>query len=496
MRLAVAGLMHETNVFSSLPTTDEDFTWSNGTEMLTRFADTKTEVGGILNAAKALGVEVEPMAYADAIPGGVVDHSVCEHFVGGLVEALKRAQPDAVVLVLHGAMVTDEALDPEGEILRATREVLGRGKPIIATLDFHANISRAMVDHATALLGYDTNPHVDMYEKGWQAVELASLLVKGSIKVHSNLIRVPMLTMMINQATTAGPMKEIAARATLLKRTENVLAANVYPGFWPSDTPATGLNVLVVRSSRDESKGRLDGELAEAAWNERARLAEANLLDPEEAMGLAAVNGGTGPSILCDIGDITGAGAPGDSAFLLRKLLAAGSENSVFASVVDPVAAERLRTLRVGSAVCLRLGGSLSPDSASVEVKGCLKAKPPGTYVRGGARASGVIEDRGPTALIQCGGVEIIVTAKRVMPDTVEYFSSLGIDPTEKSILAMKASVHFRAAFEPIAAKILLVDTPGPSNPTARFQGRAFQRVVRPCYPIDADVSFAPFAAP
>ena len=46
-------------------------------------------------------------------------------------------------------MVSEEHEDGEGEILRRVRAAVGPRVPIVASLDLHANVTRAMVNTST-----------------------------------------------------------------------------------------------------------------------------------------------------------------------------------------------------------------------------------------------------------------------------------------------------------------------------------------------------------
>ena len=178
MRVAVGGLMHETNTFARAATTLADFEayqFAVG-DQLGGFRGTKTELGAFLDGCEELGWEVVPSLYAVALPGGLVDHDVFEGLVGRMADALSgQAKPDGVLLALHGAMVTTRSSDADGDLLAAVATRLGRDVPLVTTLDFHANATDVMAGHADALIGYDTYPHVDMYQRGGEAVTVLAM---------------------------------------------------------------------------------------------------------------------------------------------------------------------------------------------------------------------------------------------------------------------------------------------------------------------------------
>jgi microcystin degradation protein MlrC len=90
----------------------------------------------------------------------------------------------------------------------------------------------------------------------------------------------------------------------------------------------------------------------------------------------------------------------------------------------------------------------------------------------------------GPTAVLEVGGVKTILISHRRQTLDPEMIRAVGIEPTAEKVLVVKSTVHYRAAFEPIAHAILEVDAPGLSSSNlARF---AFTRVRRPIFPLDS----------
>lgn len=168
-RVLIAQFMHETNTFSKLPTTLDDYRrrWLiEGEAMVSRFTGTKNEVGGYIDSAKKYGWEAVWGAAANATPSGTLTKECWETIRDMIVGAAKRAgKLDGVCLSLHGAAVTATEDDAEGALLEALRAVVGPDVPIVATLDLHANATARMAKNANALVSYRTYPHIDGYER-------------------------------------------------------------------------------------------------------------------------------------------------------------------------------------------------------------------------------------------------------------------------------------------------------------------------------------------
>jgi microcystin degradation protein MlrC len=65
---------------------------------------------------------------------------------------------------------------------------------------------------------------------------------------------------------------------------------------------------------------------------------------------------------------------------------------------------------------------------------------------------------------------------------------AVGIEPRRRRVIAVKSSVHFRAAFEPLAAAVLEVETPGLSG--SDLAALPYRRVRRPIVPLDRRVRY------
>jgi microcystin degradation protein MlrC len=94
------------------------------------------------------------------MPAGTVRQEAYQYLLNRLLAFLEDALPvDGVVLSLHGAMVAENQLDCEGEILASMRSMVGADCPVVSTLDMHANVSPQMVANADVLAAF-TNPHL------------------------------------------------------------------------------------------------------------------------------------------------------------------------------------------------------------------------------------------------------------------------------------------------------------------------------------------------
>lgn len=486
MRCFVAMFSHETNTFSTLPTGRAEFEardWRHGAELLDAYRGTGTCLGGMIEVAEARGIALVPSVAAAASPAGRVTRAVYEEVTGRLLADLRAAGAvDAVLLALHGAMVPEHLDDGEGPLLGAVREIVGPGTPVGVTLDLHANLSEAMVRHATLLHGFRTYPHVDMAERGREAAERALDVLAGRVRPAVACRRPPLLPPISGQRTAEDPMRRLCEAAAAMERDGRAVTVSVFAGFPLADVPDAGLSVYVATHDDPPLAGRLADELVALAWERRREFLRAALPVPEAVARALALPGR--PVVLADIADNVGGGATGDGTAILRELLRVGARDATVACLWDPEAVAACVRAGVGATVSLRVGARVDDRHGEpVEVTGRVRLLGDGRFVHRGPMFRGTEGRLGTTAVLESGGVRIILTSLRWQTFDPEMIRAAGIDPTAEKILVVKSSVHYRAAFEPIAHAIIEVDAPGLSSSNLdRFE---FRRLRRPIFPLD-----------
>src|SRR5262249_60186530 len=96
-----------------------------------------------------------------------------DHLTSALLERLlANGRPDGVLLALHGAMVTEQDADPDGDLVRRVVAAVGPGVPIVVTVDFHANLRDPTTDGVEAVIPYATHPPMGRFGAGHEAGEL------------------------------------------------------------------------------------------------------------------------------------------------------------------------------------------------------------------------------------------------------------------------------------------------------------------------------------
>ncbi len=248
MRIAIGGIMHESNTFAPLPADRRRFaegSWTRGDVLLDTWRDAHHELGGFIAGAEPFGFEPVPTVMAWATPAGPVEDEVLDEVVAAIGDATSGSA-DGLLLALHGAMVTARHADADGEVLRRLRARLGPGLPIVATLDYHANVSTAMAEHADALIGYQTYPHIDQREKGLAAAELMVRRSPSRGPPGHGTGEAPLLVPLLGQETDREPMRSVMSAARAAERRPGMLAASVMAGFPYADVAEMGPSVIAV----------------------------------------------------------------------------------------------------------------------------------------------------------------------------------------------------------------------------------------------------------
>ncbi|MSV29844.1 MAG: M81 family peptidase [Bryobacterales bacterium] len=475
-RIGIAGLLHESNTYLPVPTVYEHFaatSLTRGSAMIERWRGARHEIGGFLEGA---GANAVPLFATYAVPSGALTADCFERLAAELMRELEAALPlDGLVIALHGATVADNFQDADGEILRRLRTRLGAGFPIVATFDLHANISRRMAAESTVLIGYRTNPHLDQWERGVEAASLAVRIIRGEAKPGQALETPPMLIPIACQHTPEAPARGLYDDLEEVLRWPGILTASVAMGFNYADVEEMGASFLAVADHDSGLARRAARWMARRAWDRRHEFAAA-LPSPEQAVADAAVSALT-PVVLMDVGDNVGGGSPGDSRVLFDEVLRQGVRNALVI-LYDPTAV----------AACVAAG--VRSEVAIEGICGRVRTISDGFYTETEVRHGGWSEyDQGVTAVVETPDDHtVIFTSRRMAPMSLQQILSLGIRPERKRILIAKGVVAPRAAYEPVARSIVLVDTPGvTSGNPASFDYRHRRR---PLYPLEPDAEY------
>lgn len=481
MKVFVSALGHETNSFSPIPTNRASFAQT----ILLRPGDERMErpmylMGNdtIIAAAKAAGHEVALSTMAFAQPSAPTVRADYEGLRDEILDDLGREGPvDMVFLVLHGAMMAEGYDDCEGDLIARARKIIGPDVPIGVLLDLHCNVTDLMLENAAIVMACREYPHVDFDERAGELFEQINAAALGKTKPVTYQFRIPMLSMF---HTPREPMRGFVDRARDCERHNNVLQVTLAHGFPWSDFEGAGASVLVTTDGDPEKAEKLASELGHEFFALRDKGTEPYMTIDETLDAALAAPEGT--IVVSDGSDNAGGGAASDSTFLIRACLERGMKDVAVALLWDPVAVDMAFAAGEGASLDMRIGGKAGPLSGApldLNVK-VLK------LTEGKRHQLFTPEQRAPlgrTALVETGGIEIVLNDLRQQPMHPTAFIEAGCDPWTKRLVIVKSSQHFYAGFAPKAAKVLYCNAPGSMNKDAR--GRPYKNITRPIWPLD-----------
>ena len=497
-----AEFAHETNTFSRVLTDYDKFMARSrclpGDQAVAARGHANTELAGFLDAARAHGWRLIHVLSASANPGGPVTQDAFERLAGPIVEAAQRHRHEVhgIALGLHGAMVTTQFEDGEGELLRRLRAVVGPDLPIAITLDLHANVTKAMCALADIIVSYQTYPHTDMRRTGLQAGRILQRAMAGEIRPVTLRASLPMLGETTGGRTDKGPMLQWLARSHAYENQEpEVFAISLNAGFSHADIAEVGPSVLVTCQGELARHQAFADGIADAMWDARFEELTDYLTVEQAATRAVAWPTGCAPLVVADYSDNPGGGAYGDSTTLLAAMLKAGVSDACFGPMVDPAVAQQLQAVAVGDMVEIELGGKTDArfGGGPLALRGCVLWRGDGTYTGDGPMIGGQLRSWGPTAVVLVDGIEILVVTNAAQMWDLQQFKAFGIDPQAKRVVALKSAQHFRAAFEPIAGAVIVCDSGALCAPDCSVL--PYQKVPRPIFPLDQAIDLRAWRA-
>lgn len=484
--IIIAEFKHETNSFMPEITDEAIFQARNylfGDEIAARFHGVKNEIAAFLDFFETEpSFKLIPVLAFNAQPGGPVAEDVFETAKKKLLEAVSREpQLDGILLALHGAMVTTQRQDGEGDLLEALRNAVGADVPIVASLDLHANMTQKMVQNATAFFVFDYYPHVDMYETGRRAAECMFHILNGRIVPVMKFCKLKL--MLPYMPTELQPMAGFVKQEQDLRSQKKILNVNICHGFFAADINDQGMAVIAVTDGDDVLAQETADNLGGQIWDARKDLTR-KFYTIDQAID-EVLGSDKGPFVFADVADNPGSGASCDGTIMLRRMLERNVKNAALAVMYDPETVKEAEKVGVGSVFRAKLGGKTCPEIAGepLECDAYVKAITDGKYVNKDVMSKGVLTSLGKTAVLDINGILVLVSSVRTQPWDLEAYRSNGITPQSMKILMVKSAVHYRASFGTVAHKIMDVELPAlaPQSP-AMFN---YKNAVRPLFPLD-----------
>lgn len=484
MRVALLGIVHESNTFVEELTTLDSFKKSRllfGDDIILEYRHAFHELGGMIEIMELNKIEVVPIVYAEATPGGIVTKEAFEYLLNEVFTRIKDEPPfDGFLVVPHGAGVSEEHDDMDGFWLSKLREIVGSQTPIIGTLDPHANVSELMINSTNALVAYKTNPHIDQRNAGREAAMLMVSLLTGKTKPIQVFYSLPIAISIEQQFSDRDPYKYLLELSKEICKKERILSVSILLGFPYADVSEMGSSLIVISDGDNEA-----GESAIALFK-NYMLSNKELFNgiKKDTLELIKnINKYEKPVLLLDMGDNVGGGAPGNSIFLLDQLEDVGIKNS-FICIYDPRSVNILKDIILGDSIQLQFGKR--PDNLEVKKRnvtliwmGC------GKFDELTPRHGGQIHfDMGDIAIIKTeNGDTVMLTTLRTPPYSLQQLTAFGINPSLFTAIIAKGVNAPIAAYSSVCNKFLQMNTPGVTQ--ADMTRFSFKKRKIPLFPFE-----------
>ncbi len=471
-RIAVAGFQHETNTFAVRKADFKAFEMAKdwpglcrGDEVIQKTSGFNLPITGAVESLARQGMEIVPLCWAFAVPSGLVTRDAYETLAAMILDALATCGAvDGLYLDLHGAMVTEHFEDAEGELLRRVKMQIGTDIPVAASLDYHANITEQMVEFSDYLDVFRHYPHTDMAETGSRTAQILGKMVQEECRFLKQFCKSEYLIPLFQGCTTEEPCKGLIQGdlQDIRKRLPDCHYISFAAGFALADIEEAGPAIVAYGSDADEIRQAV--EEFKHKLDLKEELFEQPGIAAHEAVETAVRISGAAskPVILADAQDNPGAGGTADTMGLLKTLISMQAPGAVCGVIADPLAADEAWRAGVGNVIAIDLGGRGFEGDSPLCGEFKVIALGSGNVVGTGPMWKGARMQLGPCALLEYQKVRIAISTKIVQTGDTALFRHLGVEPEQYSIVAIKSSVHFRAAFEPLAEQIILVLSPGP----------------------------------
>ena len=487
-RILIAECKQEVSTFNPHLSQYADFRIRYGQDLLSYHRSVRNEIGGALSVFdEQADVEVVPAYSACFITsGGTLATDAWQRIASEFIESIRSAPPvDAVYLCMHGAMASQEELDPEGFLIAETRRVLGDDVPIVVSLDLHGILTDRMVEHSDAIVAYHTYPHVDFFETGERAARLLLKILDGARPVTAK-VAIPALVRGDELITATGLFGNSIRIAQQVESGPQGLSAGMFIGNPFTDVPALQTYSFVVTDNDIAFSEREALRIAESFWPNRHRMKVPLVSLEEMAARMMQPSGGT--IALVDAADATSSGASGDSNAILRKLIECGYRGRTLLPIVDAPAVKQAMTAGIGATIRTTVGGTLDTGRfLPFSIEGKVRHLADGLFR---SESFGEVWDSGPSAVLDCENFTLAISSRAVSLYDRSFFYSLGQNPRSFDAVVVKSPHCQHHMFADWCEAMIHVDAPGSSSANLPYLGHT--RCPRPISPLDHDVEFQP----
>lgn len=468
-RIFVFGIEQETCCFNPTLTGMREFIeegiWE-GEALVDGTAKIHGTLDGILDCVREYGFTPVGGTHLWAKSGGPVSQEAIDWFCAKTRADLEAAGPiDGVMAALHGATLGENSEDVCGDVLEMVRELVGKDIPIASSFDLHGKMTRKISKNANYISGYQTYPHMDLYNTGYRAAKQLCEHLSGrpSEKV---CISVPIISPPHGYTTSSGGLKKLMARGHKLVEDGEILDFTIFQVQPWLDVSEIGTTV-VVSAYEKETARRVARSLAEEELSLREELQGPTLMQIDEAIARARENDTGKPVVLVESADSPNAGACGDSPAVLGALLPYRDTLKAAVAITDEAAVAKAFELGVGAQADFTLGATLAPrlyTPVTVE-NATVVSLHTGRFFMFGPAERGFPHHLGRVAVLEAGNILIHLSEMGNYHGDIGFYRSFGIEPERCDLVSVKACTSFRAGYTPIAGEICVTSAPGAAGP-------------------------------
>ncbi len=465
-RIAFGRFMHETNSFSSVDTTLEDFKrthYVEGEELLKVMNPKEEEVKGFLKNLELSGfhkavkkhndknIETIPLISSWSISGGPVASETFNDYCEKLKEYLINAgKLDAVFFAIHGALGVRGEADPEVRLIKEIRSIVG-DIPIAITMDLHANISKDKFESIDIICAYRSNPHWDMARTGFRAGDILIKTLSGEVKLTKAWRTLPMLLGGGATIDFLPPMRGIFQRMKDIEKDPRVLYCSLFMCHPFLDHPEIGWSIHIITNDNQDLAENIADELAERCWAVRKKMPPvfSEVAESIQKIREMKLTRKMGCVSVCDASDVVGAGGTGENTALLKELLENAKDMISLVPIRDKEVVYQLWDKNIGDSINVTVGGKLQPEiNEPIELSGKLQFKKD-------------TQSFGKVVVLDLNNVKLVVTEGYALPMKPSFYEDLGLSTFKADIVVVKNFFHFRLYFLVKSRKSIYIKTKG-----------------------------------
>lgn len=485
-KILVFEFHQETNTFNPLTTPFLRFQPDGvfeGPACYERTLNNGGTVAGGVAAIEAAGGTVIPALFLHSSSGGPVEDAVFDHVCTRLKYYIDNEEFDGIYAALHGATCTESRDDACGDLLSYIRALVG-DRVIAASFDLHANITEKVLRNADIICGYNTYPHVDLYQTGYRAAALCMERLSGKNHFMA-AVGADMLIPPSGYTSLEGPFHDLIQKGKQMVASGQIRDFTVFPVQPWLDIPDIKSRIVTIGDDADQSKVCAEA-LAMGLFSMREQ-ANTKLTSLDDIIDIAEHNKSGKPVILADPADSPNGGCVGDSPVVAMRLQERGSKLRTCMFIVDPAAVKQAFTLGVGATSQFKVGAGFTKGMPGPFCgEGTVRSLHDGYF----HIDKNNVKYLGNCAVVSFGNMDILLCCQGSSSGSPMIFRSFGMEPLHYDLVVVKANTSFRAPYSTISDLIYVADTPGAGASNLKLFN--WENLPAGLYPFDLPDGYTP----